>query len=325
MNPTYLRPLQSLPALQPLPLWGLAAGAVLAALAGCSDPPASATAPKAAALAAASTPVPVVAIARGKVEVQGGLLELLAPLDASVASVAVQEGERVQRGQILLQLQADQAELGLAQANAELNLVQARQAAQKSRLPAARRLAQSMAQAVQAGAFEPQRADEALQAQQEIESAITILAAEHALVVQKRAQAQLTLQRHSIRSPIDASVLRLHVQPGSRTSTQSPRAILVLLPQRELVVRAELSESYAGNVRPGMAARISIDADSHNGGPNTAMPARVLRTSPAFSAPRLDEDSAQRHNIRVVDCFLSFDAPAPQWRVGQTVQVRFHD
>ena len=305
-----------------LPRYALPAAmlALAMAMAGCSD--------RGSAGVAAAAPAPAagprdVAMARGKVEVQGGLLDLLPQQDGVVESVGVREGDEIKRGQVLLKLASDQARLDVSMAEAELKLVQARQRAQSARLPAARQLALRTGEAAKAGALDPQRADEALQARGDIESAVAVLEAEAAVARQKLAQAERAVQRQTLTAPIDARVLRLQVQPGSRVSSQSTRPVLVLLPHRPLTVRAELNEAYVANVKPGMHASVRIDGDTQ-GASQTAYPARVVRISQAYGASRLDDDAAAR-NVRVVECFLEFDPPVPVLRLGQNVRVSFHE
>lgn len=294
--------------------------ALALATASCSD--------RGGASIAAAAPAPAagprdVAMARGKVEVQGGLLDVLPQQDGVVESVGVREGDEVKRGQVLLKLASDQARLDVGMAEAELRLVQARQRAQSARLPAARQLALRTGEAAKAGALDPQRADEALQTRNEIESAVAVLEAEAVVARQKLAQAHSAVQRQTLTAPVDARVLRLHVQPGSRVAPQATRPALVLMPHRPLTVRAELNEAYVANVKPGMRASVRIDGDVQ-GASQTAYAARVVRISPSYGTSRLDDDATAR-NVRVVECFLEFDPPVPVLRLGQNVRVNFHE
>ncbi|MDB5846929.1 MAG: secretion protein HlyD [Rhodoferax sp.] len=317
------------------PLAGLAAAliavmALMALLVGCSDhngKPMSAMAATTAPGAAGNAPREL-AMARGKVEVQGGLLEVMASQDGVVDSLAVKEGDEVHRGQVLLKLAPEQAQMEVDMAQAELRLLQARQRVQTSRLPAARLMVQRTGEAARAGALDPQRADEALLTQHEIESAIAVIEAEGAVARQKLAQAQYTVRRQTLTAPVDASVLKLGVQTGSRVSTQATRPLLVLLPHRPLIVRAELNETYLANVKAGTQATISLgtDADGPGGTRTAALTARVVRLSPSFSTGRLDDESGARGSLRVVDCFLELDpAAASGLRLGQDVRVSFHE
>ena len=272
-----------------------------------------------------------IAIARGKVEVQGGLVELSAPADGIVESVAVAEGDTVRKGQPLLRLAAEPARQDVAVAEAEVKAAQARAQAQAVRLPAARQYAARLSEAAAAGGIDRQRADDALQAAREIDAAAAVARAEAQVAVRRLAQSQALLSRLTLHAPVDASVVRLAVQAGARIDAQSARTLLVLLPQRPLLVRAELNESFAAAIRPGMAADVTVDSTAGA----TAAPrrAKVLRVASVMGPTRLEDDgSAPRSGQRVVDCFLAFETTpaegangAVAWRVGQNVRVNFHE
>ena len=96
-----LRPLR-------LPLTLLAA----ALLAGCSQDDAPA------APSTAATPA-YAAVARGRIDIEGGLLKLTMPSDGVVAQVDAHEGDHVHKGQLLAQLDLEPAKLALDTALAE--------------------------------------------------------------------------------------------------------------------------------------------------------------------------------------------------------------
>ncbi len=310
-------------------LAGLSLAALALCLAGCND---SAGGPRGQAIAQAragqiqADPAQQVAVARGKIEVQGGLLEIAAPQDGTVEAVAVQEGAEVRRGQPLFALASEAARIDVAVAEADLKLARARQQAQAARLPAARQLAQRLAEAARAGAADPQRTDEAAQARRDIESAVAVAQAEVAVAREKLAQARYQAARQTVRAPQDATVVKVNLQPGSRVLAQGGRAALVLLPHRPLVVRAELNETFLAAVRPGMRATVATESDPPVGSKaRTPLPsARVVRISPVYGASRLDDEAQLRTSVRVVDCYLEFDR-TPDVRVGQDVRVSFHD
>ncbi|MFE8646121.1 HlyD family secretion protein [Sphingomonas sp. NCPPB 2930] len=268
--------------------------------------------------AATTPPAGAVAIARGKVEVQGGLLDVMAPQDGTVESVAVAEGDTVRRGQVLLRLQSDTARADVALAEAELAAAQARQRAQAARVQPARRRADRLGEAARAGALDSQQADDAAQTQREAASAAAVAAADVQVASQKLAQARLQAARLTLVAPQDGTVVRLLAQTGSALSAQGARPVLVLLPQKPLLVRAELNESFASVVKPGMRATVTTDA-------GTPLPAaKVLRVGTVYGPSRIDEESPPRIGVRVVDCFIAFDQ-VPDLRIGQDVRVSFHD
>lgn len=298
-----------------------ASALALAWLAACTE---HGAAPAPAADAAASAPADAAAdvaiIARGRIEVQGGLLELSPPQDGVVESVAVHEGDTLKRGQVLLRLSGTnaQAEAGIAQA--ELQLAEARERARAQQLPALRRTAARLAEAAAAGAAEPQRADDAAQALRAAESDAAVARAEAEVARRRLEQVRSQQARLELRAPEDGTVVHLKTQAGQRLLAASAgHSAITLLPRRPLIVRAEVNESYAASVQPGMRASVTTDGDAM---PVALPPARVVRLSPVLGTARLQDDS-QRGPVRVVECVLEFDKP-PQVRPGQSVRVSFH-
>ncbi|GKS75106.1 HlyD family efflux transporter periplasmic adaptor subunit [Acidovorax sp. SUPP950] len=272
------------------------------------------------AVAAEPPPPAQVAVARGKIEVPGGLLELSPAQEGLVQAVAVQEGQTVQRGQLLLRLAGDAAGSEAAVAQSELHLAQARHQARAQRLPSLRRTAARLSEAVTAGAAEPQRADEALQAVRDAEADLAVSQAEAEVARSRLAQVQAQRARLELHAPEDGTVVRVGTQAGQRAPASGGAAAITLLPRRPLVVRAELNESYAAQVHVGQRATVTTDGDTAA----AAMPpAHVVRISPVLGTGRLQDD-VQRGPVRIVECVLEFDQ-APTARVGQNVRVSFHD
>lgn len=273
---------------------------------------------------AASAGSGAVALARGVVELPGGLFELMPPHDGSVASVTVREGDTVRAGQPLLRLNADTQQHDQVLAQAERDVARARLQALQAKLPAARQQAQRFDAAVRADVLEVQRAEESRQALAELQSSITVGEAELALAQRKLQQVQTAASRLLLTAPMAAQVLRVQVQPGARVNVAAGRPLMVLMPQVALRVRAELNEAYAARVKPGMRARVLADGDLPPDAAGNAQAARVVRVSPMYGASRLDTEAQPRAQLRVLDCFLEFDGPAPVvLRAGQSVRVEF--
>ncbi len=302
------------------PLAGLVLSLLLAA---CSDAGKSTDALAQAAGVAASQASPAgqpVAIARGKIDIQGGLLDVAVPADGIVAGVAVKEGDKVRKGQPLVQLSSDAAQLEVELARVELQRAQAEQKTQEIRLPVLKELASRLAEAARAGASDRLRADEALQNQQQVESAVVMARAGVAIQKQKLALAEHQLKLRSVLAPVDGSVVHLDVQPGQTVRADQPGALLVLLPDRPLIVRAELNESFVARIKPGMRADVAVESDPRA----AALPARLSRISQVYGASKLNDGTEPRTNVRVVECFLEFEQ-VQTLRIGQNVRVSFHD
>ncbi|MBD9584637.1 HlyD family efflux transporter periplasmic adaptor subunit [Delftia sp. DLF01] len=301
---------------------GLAAALAAAALlAGCGpshDAPANAG--QASAKAQQNGPA-AVAVARGKIEVEGGLLDLSPAVAGVVQQLSVKEGQSVQRGQLLLRLVDDTGQADLAVAESEAQLAKARQKARAARLPQLKQTLSRWQAAAREGAADAQNVDEAAQALRDAQAEIDVAAAEAQVAQRKLEQLRAQHKRQELRAPEAGTVVRLATHAGSQAVPGTPA--VVLLPQRPLQVRAEINESFAAAVREGMRATVTLDAD---GAAQQQLPsARVLRISPVYGTARLQDDQ-QRGPVRVIECVLVFEqAPAAAVRVGQNVRVQFHE
>lgn len=301
---------------------GLAAALAAAALlAGCGpshDAPANAG--QASAKAQQNGPA-AVAVARGKIEVEGGLLDLSPAVAGVVQQLSVKEGQSVQRGQLLLRLADDTGQADLAVAESEAQLAKARQKARAARLPQLKQTLSRWQAAAREGAADAQNVDEAAQALRDAQAEIDVAAAEAQVAQRKLEQLRAQHKRQELRAPEAGTVVRLATHAGSHAVPGTPA--VVLLPQRPLQVRAEINESFAAAVREGMRATVTLDAD---GAAQQQLPsARVLRISPVYGTARLQDDQ-QRGPVRVIECVLVFEqAPAAAVRVGQNVRVQFHE
>ncbi len=301
---------------------GLAAALAAAALlAGCGpshDAPANAG--QASAKAQQNGPASV-AVARGKIEVEGGLLDLSPAVAGVVQQLSVKEGQSVQRGQLLLRLADETGQADLAVAESEAQLAKARQKARAARLPQLKQTLSRWQAAAREGAADAQNVDEAAQALRDAQAEIDVAAAEAQVAQRKLEQLRAQHKRQELRAPEAGTVVRLATHAGSQAVPGTPA--VVLLPQRPLQVRAEINESFAAAVREGMRATVTLDAD---GAVQQQLPsARVLRISPVYGTARLQDDQ-QRGPVRVIECVLVFEqAPAAAVRVGQNVRVQFHE
>ncbi|WP_454707783.1 HlyD family secretion protein [Delftia acidovorans] len=301
---------------------GLAAALAAAALlAGCGpshDAPANAG--QASAKAQQNGPA-AVAVARGKIEVEGGLLDLSPAVAGVVQQLSVKEGQSVQRGQLLLRLVDDTGQADLAVAESEAQLAKARQKARAARLPQLKQTLSRWQAAAREGAADAQNVDEAAQALRDAQAEIDVAAAEAQVAQRKLEQLRAQHKRQELRAPEAGTVVRLATHAGSQAVPGTPA--VVVLPQRPLQVRAEINESFAAAVREGMRATVTLDAD---GAAQQQLPsARVLRISPVYGTARLQDDQ-QRGPVRVIECVLVFEqAPAAAVRVGQNVRVQFHE
>lgn len=279
-------------------------------LGACSKPP-GAPSP------AATTQTAYVAVARGRVDIEGGLLKLSMRRSGTVASVDVHEGESVKRGQLLASLDSRAAQLGVDAAKAQLTQAQAQLELLTIKQDSARLRAQRLAAAAAAGAGDGQSADDAREASSQLGAQASAAQAAVAMAQQKLAEANYALQQDSLHAPLDAQVIRVAAQPGASVG-QDAGPMFTLLPDKPRIVRAELNESFVGAVHAGMHAQVADD----DGGGNRHWDARVLRVGQVYGPDPLESDPQIRANTRTVECVLAFEHPE-QLRIGQRVIVHF--
>lgn len=305
----------------------IALAAAAALLAGCSpsDKAEAATvAPAAAAQTAASTqqnPAPV-AIARGKIEVEGGLIELAPGVDGVVQELAVKDGQSVQREQVLLRLADDISRADLSVAESEWQLAQAREKAKAARVAPLKAMLTRWQTAAREGAADANSVDEAQQQLRDAEAEASLAKAEAKVAQARMEQLRALQKRLELRAPEAGTVVHVATHAGSQVGPA--QQVITLLPHKPLIVRAELNESYVSAVREGMRATVVIDGDAASSAAAALPEARVLRISPVYGLANLQDDT-QRGPVRIVECVLAFDQPPANARVGQNVRVTFYE
>jgi multidrug resistance efflux pump len=261
------------------------------------------------------------AVARGRVDIEGGLLKLSMPREGVVADIKVREGDHVKKGQVLAVLDTKPAQLAVSAAEAEQKQARAQGSSLEARLKAAQQRATRLQAAAAAGAGDGQSADDARDAATQLQGELDNVRAADAMAAQKLEAARYELAQRSLVAPVDAQIVERDIQPGATVSPQGGAAF-VLLPEGARIVRAELNESFVSAVHEGMHAQV-VD-DSGSGVPTLG--AHVQRIGTVFGPSALEEDPLIRANTRTVECVLVFDeTPPPSLRIGQRVIVQFGD
>lgn len=286
------------------------AAGVAVSLAGCLSSSAHTIAPQSS---------PYAAVARGQVDVPGGLLDLLPMTEGEVESVMAAPQQVVKPGQVLARLNESQADSTVDVAKARWLQARAQLAALRLQLPGARETARRWASAAKAGAAEAQHADTARERLLQLQGRIQVARLQIQLTHQQLRQAETALKTYVLRAPVAGRVVSVNVQVGSHVSPQMSRPAFVLLPKRAQIVRAEVNESFVHNLRLGMKATLTLDAQPDA----PPIRARLKRIGDVLHRARLDvdPDSQQR---RVVECILSFK-PTQPLLIGQHVMVKFDE
>ena len=254
------------------------------------------------------------AIARGKIDVEGGLLNIEAPEAAVFSEIAVKVGASVKAGDVLARLNADHETLALELATAEVAHAQLDLDALNQRVKNAELLAERWQSAAKEGAAEQLHADEAQQNLQQLHAEIASAKSTLALANIKRKQAQHALTLRTLHAPQDALVVKISALVGGTASNSAPA--FVLLPNKP-IIRAEINESYISQIHDGAKASVSFEA-----APQSAqIEAHVIYIGRLLEAGHWGEE--QQQTSRVVECILELDQ-AQHYLVGQNVMVKFH-
>jgi RND family efflux transporter MFP subunit len=293
---------------------------VSALIAGCSNPTDASVDTRA-------PPPAYAAVARGRVDIEGGLLNLSMPREGTLAKVAVHEGDQVRQGQLLAALDTEPATLAVAAAQAQQEQAQAQLKLLGIKLAAAKQRAQRLSAAASAGAGDGQSADDAREAAAQLEAEQLAAHAASSMANQKLDAARYELKQRSLLAPFDAEVVKVSAQPGASVSPSSG-PLFTLLPRKPRIVRAELNDSFIGAIKPGMHAEVIAD----NGNDSDHWSAHVLRIGEVYGPATLENDPQVRANARTVECVLAFDQPGADkdspgptgnLRIGQRVTVHF--
>ena len=268
---------------------------------------------------AAATKVesPYAAIANGKVDVEGGIIQIAARRGGIVREVLVQEGDTVVAGQILARQEDDEPRLAVQSAQAAVAQAESQLAQIRVDIRTAQRERDRLQRLVATNFVAAQRID---QAEDQIAVAQARLGSQTAAV--QTARAQLDQARYNqeltiIRAPSNGRIVRRYANPGAGASTLNVSNMFDLEPDAPRIVRAEVVESDLPNLRDGQAVEITPEGDT-----TKVYIGAVMRRAAVFGARKLaSDDPSQRTDERVVEVVASAgDAPL---LIGQRVLVKF--
>ncbi|MDC7684028.1 efflux RND transporter periplasmic adaptor subunit [Asticcacaulis sp. BYS171W] len=289
----------------------------LAACGGKPGEPGKPGAKKDAAAEVKAPPSPYAAIANGKADVEGGVIQVAARRAGVVQEVLVQEGDVVKKGQILARQEADSAQLSVQRARANVNEAQASMRLTQVNLDTARREYERYEKLAATNFVAGQKLDQQRDAIREAEAR---LAAQQASVQTAQAalnQANFDLEQTLVRAPVDGRIVRRYANPGAGASTLNVSTMFDLEPQTERIIRAEIVESSIPDVTPGQEVEIIPETDQ-----TKTFVGTVKRVAATFGARKLISDSGnEASDERVVEVVITAgDAP---FLIGQRVLVKF--
>lgn len=139
----------------------------------------------------------------------------------------------------------------------------------------------------------------------------------------RAATAAAALERATVRSPIDGTVLQVGIRVGEFVAAGGKPAVIVG-DISHLQIRCDIDEQMAPRVRENLPAKGYLKGESTRaGGPDRSIPLRFVRIEP-YVIPKasLTGGSAERVDTRVLQVIYQFDRPADRpVFVGQQMDV----
>jgi HlyD family secretion protein len=216
----------------------------------------------------------------------------------------------VQEGQIIAQIEPTRFKANLEQARAQQKNAEAAKAKARVSFEVAKREFERARELADKKVIGVAELDE-LQAKFDL-GRVELQAAD-AQTAQARAQvgiAQVDLERTTIRSPIDGTVLQRAVDVGQTVaaSLSAPTLFTIAQDLAKMEVRAAIDESDVGKLKEGLEARFTVDAH-----PGREFVATIYQI-------RSNPNVAQ--NVVTYDAILRVDNPDGKLRPGMTASVR---
>lgn len=267
--------------------------------------------------AAAVKPSPYAAIANGKADVEGGIIQVAARRAGVIRDVLVQEGDDVVKGQVLARLEDDEPRLAAERAAAEVRQARAALALLQVQLSAAQREHRRLEGLAPSNFVAAQKLDQARDAVREAEARImaqqAVVATTQARLNESRYDQELSI----IRAPADGRIVRRYANPGAGASTLNVSNMFDVEPRAGRIVRAEIAEGSLPFVGIGQTVQMSPESD-----PTKVYPGKVLRRAAVFGARKLQsDDPTERTDDRVVEVVV--DSTGAPFLIGQRVLVKF--
>ena len=266
--------------------------------------------------AAASAPSSAyVAVAKGRVDIEGGVIRLAAQRDGLIQAVMVEEGDSVKKGQVLARVDSRQAGIGVALAKAELARAEAQVKLLETRNAFAQREARRNASAAQEGAISKQIADEKQTQAHAMKADLAAAMAAVSVAAAQLKQAEFEVEVRQIRAPFDGRIVKRNAKPGDGISTLNVTELFQLAPVAPRIVRADIDEAFIDHVKVGMLAEIISETN-----PDQKWQGKIIRIGEVFGSRKQTDDPNERQDVRVVDTVLSLNNE--HVRIGQRVLVK---
>lgn len=183
----------------------------------------------------------------------------VAPLEAGrLLELLVDEGDRVEAGDLLAELDADLQERAREEARARVDTAEARLEQAQAELEAQNNEVDRRRALVERNAFPESELAQLEDHLDVLESAVALADAQYEEARAYLSSTSVGLDRRTITAPIAGLVIERHVSPGSVVSTQVP--LVTIVDESSLRVVTQLSEQRLSSVPLGTQAVVQLDA-----------------------------------------------------------------
>jgi RND family efflux transporter MFP subunit len=262
-------------------------------------------------------PSPFATIANGKVDIEGGVIEVASRRFGVIKDVLVHEGDGVRKGQVLARLEDQDSILAINSARAALAQSRSQLVLTEVNVRTAQREYERLTKLSSSNAVAVQQLDQARDAVASAQAQLGIQQSAIQSAQAQLAQAEYNEELTNIRAPMDGKIIRRYANPGVGASTLNVSNMFDLEPALPHIIRAEIVESAIPDVHVGQEAQIIPEIDS-----SKVWTGHVVRIAATFGSRKLKSDSAnEASDERVVEVVISADDTP--FLIGQRVMVKF--
>ena len=203
-------------------------------------------------------------------------------ITGTLTQVLIEEGDHVEKGQVLARLEDSALRAGLAAARANLASAQAQIATAQAQLAQAQADARRQDELVASGMVTKQAAEQARTAVATSVAQLDARRREADAVNAQLAQAQVNFDYTVVRAPFAGVITEKAAQVGEIVSPLSAgggftrTGVGTIVDMDSLEVEVDVAEAYIGQVQPNMPAEAVLDAY-----PDWKIPAHVIAVIPA--------------------------------------------
>ncbi|MGO4838016.1 efflux RND transporter periplasmic adaptor subunit, partial [Rhizobiaceae sp. 2RAB30] len=189
-------------------------------------------------------------------------VDISSELSGVVRSVAVNENQRVGKGDVLAALDTTRITAQVERGEASVKAAEAKVTDAKTTLQETEQAYVRTNQLTGRGMATTQALDAATAARDRATSAVAMAEANLAIAVAELKLQQADLAKSTIYAPIDGVVLTRSVDPGQTvaSSLQAPVLFVIAADLAKMELKAAIDEADIGTVKPGQTASFTVDA-----------------------------------------------------------------